>query len=251
MGKTGRLPVLLGLYGPQSTAGCREALPVRLGTSRGHAEPRPRALWAVNTRHRCWTLHSVVSGGPPSPPPAFFGRARGHFALETSRSVFSGGGIPVIWPVLVLLAPSGANLISLWAGLLSVVGVSHLAPQDIASPTLGLSGGLRGPSEPAGMALLVWVDFCQFWFFLSRSVVVPGLCQRHLSLYQPRLVRPKQVTETEGAPDKLPCPPFTASLPWEPCREPTSVGWHSLWWVKDSRALADPLAQPQEQVCWP
>ena len=245
MGKTGRLPVLLGLYGPQSTAGCREALPVRLGTSRGHAEPRPRALWAVNTRHRCWTIHSMVSGGPPSPPPALFGKARGHFALETSRSVFSGRN------PCDLASPRPSCSVSVWAGLLSVVGVSHLAPQDIALPTCGPSGGLRGPSEPTGTALLVWVDFCQFWFFLARSVVVPGLCQRHLSLYQPHLVRPKQVTKTEGAPDKLPCPPFTASLPWEPCREPTSVGWHSLWWVKDSRTLADPLAQPQEQVCWP
>ena len=165
----------------------------------------------------------MVSGGPPSPPPALYGKARGRFALETSRSVCSREGIPVIWPVLILLGPSGANLISLWAGLLSVVGVSHLAPQDVASPTLGPSSGLRGPSEPAGMALLVWVGFCQFWLFLHGSVVVPALCQRQLSLYQPHLVRPKQVTEIEGAPDNLPCPPFTASLPWEPCREPTSV----------------------------
>ena len=173
------------------------------------------------------------AGLPPRPQPCL---ERPEATLLSKLPVLSSrGGIPVIWPVLVLLAPSGANLISVWAGLLSVVGVSHLAPQDIALPTCGPSGGLRGPSEPTGMALLVWVDFCQFWFFLARSVVVPGLCQRHLSLYQPHLVRPKQVTKTEGAPDKLPCPPFTASLPWEPCREPTSVGWHSLWWVKDSR----------------
>lgn len=129
----------------------------------------------------------------------------------------------MIWPVLILLGPSGANLISLWAGLLSVVGVGHLAPQDVASPTLGPSSGHRGPSEPAGTALLVWVGFCQFWLFLHGSVVMPALCQRQLSLYQPHLVRPKQVTEAEGAPDKPPCPPFTVSPPWEPCWEPASV----------------------------
>lgn len=128
-----------------------------------------RALWAVNTRHRCWAIHSVVSGGPPSPPPALFGKARGRFALETSHSVCSGEGIPVIWPVLVLLAPSGATLISLWAGLLSVVGVSHLAPQDIASPTLGPSGGLRAHSERAGTAVsLGW--------FLSVLVLLAWEC---------------------------------------------------------------------------
>lgn len=41
LGKTSCLPVLLGLYSPQGIAGCREGLPVRLGTSCGHAEPRP------------------------------------------------------------------------------------------------------------------------------------------------------------------------------------------------------------------
>ena len=159
-----------------------------------------------------------------SPPPVLFGKARGCLPPATPHSVCSGGGVSVIRPSLGLLAPSGHNLISLWAGLLGGGGCESPGPLGCGLTHSGLPCGSRDPSEPEVTTLLVSVGFCQFWLFLCGRAVVSGLCRWRLSLYQPNLVRPKQVTKTEGALDACLAPSSQHHLPASPARSHLG-GW--------------------------